>query len=182
MSRCYKLFAILLLLVCTLTKADPLDIFINTLTEQEIVSVWVLENAQNKISEQKATSIVKDAFVHSLSSELSPKLILAVMRTESGFITNAKSNHGAVGLMQVLYRIHHKKFNGRSPLNQSASIDVGTQILKECFIKHHGNQNKTLNCYSGGGGKVYIAKVTRYLNEINHYVKTREDVQYAGNP
>jgi len=105
------------------------------------------------------------------------------MRTESGFISNAKSRYGAIGLMQVVPRYHREKLQKRNPNKESVSIEVGVQILKDCFNKFNDNKYKSLNCYSGGGGKKYSTTVNNYQKSLTAFIKesNNKSIQLAFN-
>ena len=153
------------------TNADEFNYFLKIYTEQNILADWVIDNSQIELNKDKALSIVKDIYIHSWINNISPILIMAITRTESGFRKYAKSNYGAVGLMQVVPRLHKDKLKHRDPFNQSVSIEVGTKIMKNCLVRNNNNLNKSLNCYSGNDGDKYISKVTNFRNKINHYLK-----------
>lgn len=169
------------MLVCTITKADVLDKFINSLEEQSTIAEWVVQRAQVKLSQKEALSIVMDTYAYSLSSDLNPKLTLSLIRTESGFIKSAKSNHRAKGLMQIVEKWHKDKLKGRSPFNQTVAIEVGVKILKDCFDKHKQNTFKGLSCYSGGGGKKYHDKVIAFQKDLTGYISNSNTRLYALN-
>ena len=150
------------LLFCTFVKANNLDQFIGTMSEQEKAVVWVRESTNLTISNLDATKIVKEAYANAYSKNIDPILVLAVMRNESNFVIKAKSKDGSRGLMQVIPYWHKDKLAGRDPLVLETSIDVGTWVLRDCLVKHKSNVLNSLSCYSGGGGKVYHNKVMKF--------------------
>lgn len=166
-----KIILISFLSICitNCNAADALDNFINSFDEQVIVSEWVLENNTAKLTEREARSIVKNVYSYAYSNNFNPLLILGIIKQESGFNRKAKSFYGAVGLMQVVPRWHRDKLNGRNPFSSTVSIEVGTQILKECFTRFPNNKKKSLSCYSGGA-KDYHKKVGKYQLDIQRYV------------
>src|SRR5450830_1072000 len=80
--------------------------------------------------------LVSAAYLTAREIKLDPLLILAVMAIESRFNPFAESPMGAQGLMQVMSKVHHDKFQElggvKAALNPVANIKVGSLILKEC--------------------------------------------------
>lgn len=128
----------------------------------EYVSKVCKQNCANVDTIKEAVSLASDGY------KIDSKLILAVMKVESGFKPKAFSNNN-VGLMQVNLYYHQKKFKNNDYFNVYLNVLVGTSILKDCFTKHKGNHNKTFVCYNGGADKQYAAKVTKSLSELNSF-------------
>ena len=115
----------------------------------------------------------KNAFDHIIKQAasqhgISEGLIKAVMHTESGFNANARSPVGAQGLMQVVPRFHRDKIAGRSILNIDTNVEVGTQVLGDCLLRHKGATRLALKCYSGGA-RNYTEKLSRSYKDIKRY-------------
>lgn len=155
----------------SLNKEDQLTNLIKLIEHKEKVVEWVKKNTTNKASTENASDIVYHTFNTSFTTGIDPTIILAIMRTESGFRTNAKSGYGAQGLMQVVPRFHKDKLKGESPFNIQTSIRVGTQVLTDCLRKHKGNSYKALNCYSGGGGSKYYRTVSGFKANLDNFLK-----------
>jgi hypothetical protein len=62
--------------------------------------------------------------------------ILGIITVESTFDPSAVSSYGAVGLMQVVPRMHRDKLDAvkKQATNVKDNVDVGTQILQEFVI------------------------------------------------
>jgi soluble lytic murein transglycosylase-like protein len=103
----------------------------------------------------KSKLIVDKVFRISREYSLDPMLVLAIISVESDFNEQAKSNHGAVGLMQVIPKFHREKLVGKDPMNPLVSIEVGSKILRDCMAKK--DIGKALKCYNG--------------SDTNHYTK-----------
>ena len=77
-----------------------------------------------------------------------PQLALAVAKVESGFSQAAKSNKGAVGVMQLLPST--AKGLGVNPKNMDDNIRGGVMYLKEMLDLSDGDVRKALVAYNGG--------------------------------
>jgi soluble lytic murein transglycosylase-like protein len=109
-----------------------------------------------KIATTVAGVIIKTAFQVGHKKGLDPQLLLAVIAIESRYNPYAESHVGAQGLMQVMTKVHIKKFDpygegAASALNPIAHIRVGAQILHDC-IKRRGSIKAGLSCYVGATG------------------------------
>lgn len=171
--------------ISTVVKADVLGEFIQGLETETAIAQWVQDSAHSKISEAEARRIVRRVYEESLSRQhrLSPKTMLALVKTESGFRANAKSGYGAVGYMQVVPRFHQDKIKGRDIYNPEVNIQVGTTVMSDCMIKHKGNFYKASNCYSGGGKMKYYRKVTSYRAKLDkHLIKVKHTPPVVNTP
>lgn len=164
------LFAAFALLGLVTAKADSSQDRLQD-AERSAMVEWVADHAQEKLDTVKSALIVDHATYQAQRHAIDPALILAVIRTESGFREKAKSNHGARGLMQVIPYWHRDKLKGRNPLDAKVSIEVGTQVLSDCLKKHNGNRLKALSCYSGGGGKKYYSKVLGHKQSLKNHLQ-----------
>lgn len=109
-----------------------------------------------KIATTVAGVIIKTVFQVGRKKGLDPQLLLAVIAIESRYNPYAESHVGAQGLMQVMTRVHIKKFDpygegAAAALNPIANIRVGAQILHDC-IKRRGSIKAGLSCYVGATG------------------------------
>lgn len=165
------IFLLLLLpFMVTTTLSNPLDKFVHSFNEQEALVGWVKSNSQVDISEQKALSIIREVYSQAYSKNINPHILLAMIKSESGFRANARSSEGAKGLLQVIPRWHKDKLAGRDPYSPKVSIEVGSQVYLDCLRKHNSNTFKTLNCYSGGGGHKYFKTISKNHSSVKSYV------------
>jgi hypothetical protein len=83
--------------------------------------------------------LVAQAFEIGQKAKLDPTLILAIMAIESGFNPFAQSPVGAQGLMQVMTKVHHDKyenFGGRfAAFDPVTNLRVGVKVLQECITR-----------------------------------------------
>jgi soluble lytic murein transglycosylase-like protein len=98
---------------------------------------------------------------------LPPELLLAIVETESGFNTAARSSYGARGLMQVVPRFHPEvvaEVGGAKKLDEpEANIEAGAKILAS-YVERAGSLDKALVRYSGGA-RSYATKVVARQRE-----------------
>jgi hypothetical protein len=108
-----------------------------------------------QVAADQAGPIVVNAYRAARDAKLDPHLVLAVMSIESRFDPKARSPRGAQGLMQVVTRVHARRFEPfggiAAAFDPIANIRVGTQILKE-YIIHAGSAEGGLKGYVGAAG------------------------------
>ena len=118
--------------------------------QQQYVTNWL--SKKYRVAGDATNMLVSTAYLTANEIKLDPLLILAVMAIESGLNPFAESPVGAQGLMQVMSKIHHAKFQKmgglQAALNPVANIRVGAQILKE-YVKRGGSVEAGLKTYVG---------------------------------
>jgi len=121
----------------------------NTRQQQNVTS-WLAK--RYRVAGDAANMLVSTAYTTAHEVKLDPLLILAVMAIESGLNPFAESPMGAKGLMQVMAKVHHDKFQEvggtQAALNPVANIRVGAQILKD-YVKRTGSVEGGLKTYVG---------------------------------
>jgi len=118
--------------------------------QQQNVTSWLAK--RYRVAGDAANMLVSTAYTTAHEVKLDPLLILAVMAIESGLNPFAESPMGAKGLMQVMAKVHHDKFQqvggAQAALNPQANIRVGAQILKD-YVKRTGSVEGGLKTYVG---------------------------------
>ena len=110
---------------------------------------------------------------------VSPKLIEAVIKVESGYDSSAVSDKGAEGLMQLMPQTQ-KMLNVSDPFNPSQNIYGGTEYLKRLIVKYNGNLHLALAAYNAGsravnkyGGVPPYDETQNYVKEVLNYYDGR---------
>lgn len=118
--------------------------------QQKLVTNWLAK--RYRVAGDAADMLVSAAYMTAREIKLDPLLILAVVAIESRFNPFAESPVGAQGLMQVMAKVHHDKFQQlggvKAALNPVANIKVGSLILKE-YVTRGGSIEAGLKTYVG---------------------------------
>lgn len=123
---------------------------LSTQKQQQWVTDWL--SRRYRVAGNAANMLVSTAYLTASEIKLDPLLILAVMAIESGLNPFAESPVGAQGLMQVMSKVHHDKFEDmggvQAALNPVANIRVGSLILKD-YVTRGGSVEAGLKTYVG---------------------------------
>lgn len=118
--------------------------------QQQWVTSWL--SKRYRVAGAATNMLVSATYLTAQEIKLDPLLILAVMAIESGFNPFAESPVGAQGLMQVMSKVHHEKFEDlggvKAALNPVANIKVGALILKD-YVTRGGSVEAGLKLYVG---------------------------------
>lgn len=94
--------------------------------------------------------------------QVDPYLILAVIRSESGFQTDRISKKGAIGLMQIMpdtaeWIVNQASFRPKNRdylFDPVMNIHIGTWYLNFLLNRYEGDLVKVIAAYNAGPGKV----------------------------
>jgi len=132
------------------TRHNSKNVFKVNHQEQQWVIDWI--SKRYPVNSSDTELFVSAAYLAAHEMELDPHLILAVMAIESSFNPEAESPVGAQGLMQVMTKVHTKRFEphggaqvAKDPIT---NIRVGSAILKE-YITRGGSVKQGLKSYVG---------------------------------
>ena len=101
---------------------------------------------------------------------LDPRMIKAVMETESAFDATAVSPVGALGLMQLMPAVA-RELGASDPLDPRQNIMAGARYLRQLLDAHDGHLRLALASYNAGPGNVAKYRAIPPFKETRNYVK-----------
>ncbi len=107
---------------------------------------------------------------------LQPELLAAVVHTESQFVPTARSQAGAVGLMQLVPRTG-RWLGVRDLTNPSQNVTAGAKYLRYLTDRFGGDTQKAVAAYNAGEGNVRRFGGVPPFRETRHYVSAVSDYQ-----
>ena len=129
-----------------------------------------------RVDYETAMRVTSLVYQESRAHGIDPKLMLALVATESSFNPKSLSTTGAKGYTQVIPRWHRDKIKGRDIWDISVNIEVGVKVLKECF-RRNKTEYSALACYNGA---VTPDKAIAYKQSIDRH-KTKFLATIASN-
>lgn len=99
---------------------------------------------------------------YSKVNRIDPLFVIALIKVESNFLKKARSNKGAMGLMQILpataremsTELGYKTFNEASLHDSRFNIEIGTRYIAKLIKEFDGNNILALAAYNAGKSKV----------------------------
>jgi predicted RND superfamily exporter protein len=152
----------------TVEKEVPVEKIVTKYVKQSTntATVELITVLNSKIDPQLAKIIAEHVEKSSEKYGLPIPLILSVIRKESNFNPLAVSKAGAVGLMQVMPKIHKDKYKDKNLYHISTNVDVGCQILRE-YLDKEGTLDKMFHAYLSKNASK--EEVFRYRTDIKNY-------------
>ena len=132
-------------------------------------------NVSVSISNYQAPLTVRDAYDDLIEEaaalyKLDPRMIKAVIQTESAFNALAVSPVGALGLMQLMPAVA-AELGATDPMDPRQNIMAGSRYLRQLLNAHKGNVRLALASYNAGPGNVAKYKAIPPFKETQNYVK-----------
>ncbi|NIK68420.1 MULTISPECIES: lytic transglycosylase domain-containing protein [unclassified Paenibacillus] len=111
---------------------------------------------------------------------IDPELIRGVIRTESGFHSDAVSSAGAKGLMQLMDSTA-RGLGVTDSLDPRQNIDGGSKYLSYLLGKYNGNEQVALAAYNAGPGRIDRLGISTDSELLANLDKLPEETQrYIG--
>jgi soluble lytic murein transglycosylase-like protein len=135
--------------------------------DRKLTSVTNRHRYHAAVSDQE----LEEAVAHyARENRLSPALLMAIMKAESGFNPLAISKAGAVGLMQLIPEtaIRH---GVKNMYDTRDNIAGGARHIRYLLNRFHGNVPFALAAYNAGEGKVDRYRQIPPYKETRAYVK-----------
>lgn len=107
---------------------------------------------------------------------LQPELLAAVVHAESKFVPTARSQAGAVGLMQLVPRTG-RWLGVRDLTNPSQNVTAGAKYLRYLTDRFNGDTRKAVAAYNAGEGNVRRFGGVPPFRETRHYISAVSDYQ-----
>jgi len=133
--------------------------------------------SQNRNVSAKDTWREAVAFVHySEKFKLPVDMAVAVAQVESRFNPNAVSSEGAMGPMQVLWRVHsHLLRNHLNLVTKKDLLDPEKGVAAGClllsrYMKAHQTEKRALARYLGAPSRSYWNAFSRYLERFRKHL------------
>ena len=124
---------------------------------------WIMQHSKASVVQARRIATVIHEQAH--ERHLPVSLLIGIMQEESSFKPNARSKQGALGLMQVMPRLHCRKVKRCNLFNIQTAVQIGTNVLTECR-KKAARRIDTLKCYTG----YHSRKLTRYAQRVESHI------------
>lgn len=125
---------------------------------------------------------------YSAKYDLNPDLVYAVIKTESNFNPNAKSDVGAIGLMQITdstgqwiaQQMGVKNYNSNMLKDPRISIEFGCWYLEDLY-QQFGDWDLVIAAYNAGRGNVnsWLSSGDYAKNGNLNYIPFQETDKYV---
>lgn len=141
--------------------------------EIEVITGFILSRNPN-LSYNSALRIACALKHGSLKYGVPIDLVVSVAYTESRFAPRARSNYGAAGLMQVVWRVHNDLLTSYGIPYEHLLLEpefgaVAGCILLSRYIADSENLVLALGRYYGGDGNTYWLRVSKAMGAYRYF-------------
>ncbi len=116
-----------------------------------------------------SAALTKIVSQQSAATKLPTRLIMAVIRTESGGDPSAISRAGAQGLMQLMPSTS-LQYGVGDPFDPASNVAGGARYLRDLLARYRGNLGLALAAYNAGPSAVDAAHGIPAISETRTYV------------
>ena len=109
--------------------------------------------------------------------KVDPALVRAVIETESNWNPSARSQKGALGLMQLIPTTA-QRFGVNDMFSPQQNVDAGVKYLKTLLERYNGNLEMALAAYNAGEGAVDRAHGVPSYRETRDYVQKVQNAYF----
>ncbi|EHM09274.1 soluble lytic murein transglycosylase-like protein [Thermanaerovibrio velox DSM 12556] len=141
--------------------------------DQKTVAAVVryIRGTNPKVSPKTAWRVGTALVYYSAKYGIPVHLSAAVAHTESHFNPSAKSPKGAMGIMQVMWRVHTDLLQANGIESKEDMMDPEKGVAAGClllsrYVKAYGSIPKALARYYGGSSVAYFRKVNTKMANI----------------
>ena len=139
---------------------------------QAAVANWL--GTRYRIGPEVVARLLLEAGEESRQKRIPAHLILAVMAIESNFHPYVESQAGAQGLMQVMPKVHARRYEAyggsAAAFDPVVNLRVGAAVLADCIRLRGGSEKEGLRYYFGGVGTSsddYVDKVQELRTRLD---------------
>jgi len=148
-------------------KTGEVSKFAEILKQQPASPLKYTVSEPPKITRAEIQNIVNSV---SKKHGVDEKLVMAIIKQESGFNPNAVSEAGARGLMQLMPKTAGT-MGVLNPFSPVQNVEGGVRYLKKMLDKYHGNLILALSAYNAGSKNVDKYGGVPPFKETQQYVK-----------
>lgn len=138
--------------------------------QREVANVAMfIRSINNRVMPSEAWREASALVFYSNCYGLPVGLTVGVANTESRFNPGAVSRRGAVGVMQVMWKVHRGMLSAKGIATEKAhmfdperGIEAGVLILSR-YVNRYGTIQKALKRYCGGVSSSYLKKVNKNI-------------------
>lgn len=124
-----------------------------------------------KVAWREACAIVYYSHKYNLPVDL----VVGLAKVESRFNPSAHNKSGAMGVMQVMWKVHNGMLGAKGiatkqdhMFDPERGVEAGALILSR-YVKAYGSMQKALNRYYGGISYSYIKKISKNMAMLDRH-------------